>query len=147
MKVHDNLGFKFRCSHYNSAGTVKGDKLCMDASETRVVVGGATSQKVWVFTLDEEDPSSHGIVTDLLVKMTRPRSRTLTTKLTKFIAATGPVAKLQLHGDNCRLAVLLPQATSLEVWDLHLVTRLHRYHSPHHIQLLLLLSAQVHPHP
>ena len=98
----------------------------MDASETRVVVGGATSQKVWVFTLDEEDPSSHGIVTDLLVKMTRPRSRTLTTKLTKFIAATGPVARLQLHGDNCRLAVLLPQATSLEIWDLHLVTRLHR---------------------
>ena len=39
MQVHDNLGFKFRSSHYNSAGTVKGDKLCMDASETRVVVG------------------------------------------------------------------------------------------------------------
>ena len=38
MQVHDNLGFKFRSSHYNSAGTVKGDKLCMDASETRVVV-------------------------------------------------------------------------------------------------------------
>ena len=37
-QVHDNLGFKFRSSHYNSAGTVKGDKLCMDASETRVVV-------------------------------------------------------------------------------------------------------------
>ena len=94
MQVHDNLGFKFRSSHYNSAGTVKGDKLCMDASETRVVVGihlnpklrtdsilhisltqvgGTTSQKVWVFTLEEEDPSSQGIVTDLLVKMTRPR--------------------------------------------------------------------------
>ena len=27
MQVHDNLGFKFRCSHYNSAGTVKGDKV------------------------------------------------------------------------------------------------------------------------
>ena len=27
--------------------------------------------EVWVFTLEEEDPSSHGIVTDLLVKMTR----------------------------------------------------------------------------
>ena len=27
--------------------------------------------QVWVFTLEEEDPSSHGIVTDLLVKMTR----------------------------------------------------------------------------
>ena len=39
LQVHDNLGFKFRSSHYNSAGTVKGDKLCMDASETRVVVG------------------------------------------------------------------------------------------------------------
>ena len=39
MQVHDNLGFKFRSSHYNSAGPVKGDKLCMDASETRVVVG------------------------------------------------------------------------------------------------------------
>ena len=38
IQVHDNLGFKFRSSHYNSAGTVKGDKLCMDASETRVVV-------------------------------------------------------------------------------------------------------------
>ena len=36
-------------------------------------VGGTTSQKVWVFTLEEEDPSSQGIVTDLLVKMTRPR--------------------------------------------------------------------------
>jgi len=127
VKVHDNLGFKFRSSHYNSAGTVKGDKLCMDASETRVVVGGTTSQKVWVFTLEEEDPGSQGIVTDLLVKMTRPRSRTLTTKLTKFIAATGPVARLQLHSDNCRVAVLLPQTTSLEVWNLHLVTRLHRF--------------------
>ena len=90
MQVHDNLGFKFRSSHYNSAGTVKGDKLCMDASETRVVVsecllvyfaletgffqvGGTTSQKVWVFTLEEEDPGSQGIVTDLFVKMTRPR--------------------------------------------------------------------------
>ena len=94
-------------------------------------VGGTTSQKVWVFTLEEEDPGSQGIVTDLLVKMTRPRliiilhgqgshlstcrSRTLTTKLTKFIAATGPVARLQLHSDNCRVAVLLPQTTSLEV--------------------------------
>ena len=36
-------------------------------------VGGTTSQKVWVFTLEEEDPGSQGIVTDLLVKMTRPR--------------------------------------------------------------------------
>jgi hypothetical protein len=48
LQVHDNLGFKFRSSHYNSAGTVKADKLCMDSSETRVVVGGATSQKVGV---------------------------------------------------------------------------------------------------
>ena len=96
--------------------------------------------------MEEEDPGSQGIVTDLLVKMTRPRwlimimitmivanlvevksqfvftilfsnsrSRTLTTKLTKFIAATGPVARLQLHSDSCRVAVLLPQTTSLEV--------------------------------
>ena len=36
-------------------------------------MGGTTSQKVWVFTLEEEDPGSQGIVTDLLVKMTRPR--------------------------------------------------------------------------
>ena len=28
---------------------------------------------MWVFTLEEEDPGSQGIVTDLLVKMTRPR--------------------------------------------------------------------------
>merc|ERR1712127_1043050 len=99
----------------------------MDASETRVVVGGTTSQKVWVFTLEEEDPSSYGIVTDLLVKMTRPRARTLNTKLTKFIAATGPVNRLQLHGDSQRVGVLLPQAAALEVWDLHLVTMLHRF--------------------
>ena len=39
----------------------------------------------------------------------------MTTKLTKFIAATGPVARLQLHSDSCRVAVLLPQTTSLEV--------------------------------
>ena len=82
----------------------------------------------------------------------------MTTKLTKFIAATGPVARLQLHSDSCRVAVLLPQTTSLEVnhsititslevkhnnnntkpsprswqvilqvWNLHLVTRLHRF--------------------
>ena len=38
-----------------------------------IQVGGTTSQKVWVFTLEEEDPGSQGIVTDLLVKMTRPR--------------------------------------------------------------------------
>ena len=40
-------------------------------------VGGTTSQKVWVFTLEEEDPGSQGIVTDLLVKMTRPRLVTI----------------------------------------------------------------------
>ena len=40
-------------------------------------VGGTTSQKVWVFTLEEEDPGSQGIVTDLLVKMTRPRLITM----------------------------------------------------------------------
>ena len=46
MQVHDNLGFKFRSSHYNSAGTVKGDKLCMDASETRVVVSVIRTAKL-----------------------------------------------------------------------------------------------------
>ena len=44
--MHDNLGFKFRSSHYNSAGTVKGDKLCMDASETRVVVSVIRTAKL-----------------------------------------------------------------------------------------------------
>ena len=56
------------------------------------------------------------------LKSSNCRSRTLTTKLTKFIAATGPVARLQLHSDNCRVAVLLPQTTSLEVSSMIKIT-------------------------
>ena len=48
-------------------------------------------------------------------------------KLTKFIAATGGVLNLQLHSDNSRLAVMLPHNTSLEIWDINMVTRLHRF--------------------
>ena len=48
-------------------------------------------------------------------------------KLTKFIAATGGVLNLQLHSDNTRLGVMLPHNTSLEIWDINMVTRLHRF--------------------
>ena len=62
IKIHDQLGFKFRCSHYNGdifqpllsvthdyypgAGTVNSDILCMDATDTKIVVAGYNSQKV-----------------------------------------------------------------------------------------------------
>jgi len=130
LKIHDNLGFKFRSSHFNCAGTVKNDTLCMDATESKIVVAGYTSQKVWVFCMEEEDTNSLTMVPDFLVKMsqlTRPRSKNLVTKLTKFIAATGGVTKVQIHSDNDRLAVLLPHSQSVEIWNIQLVTRLHRF--------------------
>jgi len=130
LKIHDNLGFKFRSSHFNGAGTVKNDTLCMDSTESKIVVAGYTSQKVWVFSMEEEDVSSLTIVPDFLVKMsqlTRPRTKNLVTKLTKFIAATGGVTKVQIHTDNDRLAVLLPHSQSVEIWNIQLVTRLHRF--------------------
>ena len=129
LKIHDNLGFKFRSSHFNGAGTVKNDTLCMDATESKIVVAGYNSQKVWVFSMEEEDASSLTIVPDFLAKMsqlTRPRTKNLVTKLTKFIAATGGVTKVQMHSDNERLAVLLPHSQSVEIWNIQLVTRLHR---------------------
>ena len=66
IKIHDQLGFKFRCSHYNGqcrkylyldrqkyliymcagAGTVNSDTLCMDATDSKIVVAGYNSQKV-----------------------------------------------------------------------------------------------------
>jgi len=130
LKIHDNLGFKFRSSHFNGAGTVKNDTLCMDATESKIVVAGYNSQKVWVFSMEEEDASSLTIVPDFLAKMsqlTRPRTKNLVTKLTKFIAATGGVTKVQMHSDNERLAVLLPHSQSVEIWNIQLVTRLHRF--------------------
>ena len=101
----------------------------MDATESKIVVAGYTSQKVWVFGMEEEDTNSLTMVPDFLVKMsqlTRPRSKNLVTKLTKFIAATGGVTKVQIHSDNDRLAVLLPHSQSVEIWNIQLVTRLHR---------------------
>ena len=50
----------------------------------------------------------------------------LVSRLSKFIAATAGVSRLQLHADSVRLAVLLPQTTRLEIWNIDLVTRLHR---------------------
>merc|ERR550519_379876 len=41
LKIHDSLGFKFRCSHFNGAGTVQHDILCLDATESKVVVAGS----------------------------------------------------------------------------------------------------------
>ena len=59
--------------------------------------------------------------------MTSLRSKQMVMRLTKFIAATGGVSNLQLHTDNFRLAVMLPHNNSLELWDIMLVTRLHRF--------------------
>ena len=59
-------------------------------------VGGTTSQKVWVFTLEEEDPGSQGIVTDLLVKMTRPRLIIVLQCMTKG----SPCSHLQIAGQG-----------------------------------------------
>ena len=50
----------------------------------------------------------------------------MVSRLSKFIAATAGVSRLQLHADSVRLAVLLPQTTRLEIWNIDLVTRLHR---------------------
>lgn len=33
---------------------MKKDTLCVDASENRIVIGGLTSQKVWVFNVKEK---------------------------------------------------------------------------------------------
>jgi len=129
IKIHDQLGFKFRCSHYNGAGTINSDTLCMDATDDKIVVAGYNSQKVWVFNVEEEDSVQLSMVPDFLVRMSmsRNRSKQLVTKLTKFIAATGGVSKVQLHSDSNRLAVLLPHNHSLEIWNINLVTRLYRF--------------------
>merc|ERR1712045_202809 len=126
------LGFKFRCSHYNGAGTVNSDTLCMDATDTKIVVAGYNSRKVWVFSTEEEDSTPLSLVPEFLVRMSstispRARSKQLVTRLSKFIAATAGVSKLQLHSDSVRLAVLLPQNTKLEIWNIDLVTRLHSF--------------------
>jgi len=132
IKIHDQLGFKFRCSHYNGAGTVNSDTLCMDATDTKIVVAGYNSQKVWVFSTEEEDSTPLSLVPEFLVRMSstispRARSKQLVTRLSKFIAATAGVSRLQLHSDSVRLAVLLPQNTKLEIWNIDLVTRLHSF--------------------
>lgn len=131
IKVHDNLGFKFRSTHFNVTGTTQNDTLCMDASDTKVVVSGFNSQKVWVFTVEEEDTTNLTLVPEFLAKMShlanRAKSKQMVIRLTKFIAATGGVSNLQLHTDNFRLAVMLPHNNSLELWDIMLVTRLHRF--------------------
>ena len=46
IKIHDQLGFKFRCSHYNGTGTVNADSLSLDSSDSKIVVAGYNSQKV-----------------------------------------------------------------------------------------------------
>ena len=69
LKIHDNLGFKFRLSHlYNGAGTVKNDILCMDATDSKIVVAGYTSQKVWVFNLEEEDVEALNMVPGIFAR-------------------------------------------------------------------------------
>ena len=69
--------------------------------------------------MEEEDQVHLTMVPDFLVRMSqltsKSRTKQLVTKLSKFIAATGGVSKVQLHSDNNRLAVLLPHSTSLEV--------------------------------
>lgn len=48
----------------------------------QVVVAGFNSQKVWVFTMEEEDQHSLTMVPDFLVKMsqiTRPRTKAVHT--------------------------------------------------------------------
>ena len=85
--------------------------------------------QVWVFSTEEEDSSPLSLVPEFLVRMSStiaPRSKQLVTRLSKFIAATAGVSRLQLHSDSVRLAVLLPQNTKLEIWNIDLVTRLHR---------------------
>ena len=87
--------------------------------------------QVWVFSTEEEDSSPLSLVPEFLVRMSstispRARSKQLVTRLSKFIAATAGVSRLQLHSDSVRLAVLLPQNTKLEIWNIDLVTRLHR---------------------
>ena len=83
--------------------------------------------QVWVFSSEEEDTTPLTMVPEFLVRMSstitsRSRSHTppnlqhdlmlqhvlrspakqLVTKLTKFIAATGGVSRVQLHADSYR---------------------------------------------
>ena len=59
IKIHDQLGLKFRCSHYNGAGTLAGDTLCMDANDAKIVVAGHNSQKVLYALLSSESPCTN----------------------------------------------------------------------------------------
>ena len=131
IKIHDQMGLKFRCSHYNGAGTLAGDTLCMDANNAKIVVAGYNSQKVRVFTAEEEDGPPLTMVPEFLARMSvlshKARTKQMVVKLTKFIAATGGVSKVQLHSDNQRLAVLLPHSSSTVICDISSVQRLHRF--------------------
>ena len=129
---------------------------------------------MWVFTLEEEDPGSQGIVTDLLVKMTRPRwlimimimimimivedkSQFVFTIFSNFQVSDSDneVDKVhRSHRPGRQTSTSLGQLQSrrlaptdnqlggqqqhshhqnsililvLQVWNLHLVTRLHRF--------------------
>ena len=127
VKVHDNQSFKYRSSHYNRAGAIINDTLCMDATETKVVVAGFMSQKVWVFDTEEVVMDSNGILAEFMVKITKPGTKKLAIKLTKFIAANAGVSKVKIHSDERRIAVLLPHNQAIEIWNLEDVTRLHRH--------------------
>jgi len=127
LKVHDNQAFKFRNSYYNRAGTLAHDNLCLDATESKVVVAGFNSQKVWVFDTEEVDVDSNGILAEFLVKIKKPAPKKLNIKLTKFIASAAGVAKVKIHSDEKRIAVLLPVSQAIEIWNMENVTRLHRH--------------------
>ena len=47
----------------------------MDASDSKVVVSGYNSQKVWVFTLEEEDNTNLTLVPEFLAKMSHLANR------------------------------------------------------------------------
>ena len=49
---------------------------------------------------------------------------------------SGGITKVQLHADNERLAVLLPQSQSVEIWNLRIVTRLHRLHDQVYVYMI-----------
>ena len=138
IKIHDNMTFRHRYSQKVSLGTVKKDTLCLDATETRIAVGGLVSQKVWVFNVKEKVATKRGrldMLWDMLVRggnggANGQEFTTISTEIFKFIHAGVGVARVKLHSDNKRMAVLLPLNQTVEIWDIKDVFRLQSHSVP-----------------
>ncbi len=138
IKIHDNMTFRHRLSQKVTMGTVKKDALCLDATLKRVAVGGLNSQKVWLFNVKEKSTRKRGkwnafvdtVFNGRTVNHNGEESTVLAMDIYKFIHAGGGVARVKLHSDDKRMAVLLPINQTVEVWDIKDVVRLQSHSVP-----------------